>query len=65
MRRDTVTAVAHLSGVPARTIRNWIGEGRITVEYRRGRLLVDQDEVEQLRDLRGQGRLPHLPPPAV
>lgn len=62
MRRDTVTAVAHLTGVPARTIRTWIGDGRITVVWSKGKLLVDQEEVEQLADLRGQGRLPRLPP---
>lgn len=64
MRRDTVTAVAHLTGVPARTIRNWIGDGRITVEWHKGKLLVDQDEIEQLSDRRGQGRLRRLPPGA-
>lgn len=62
--RDTVTSIAHLSGVPARTIRNWIGEGRVTCEWNAGKLIVDLAEVEALAELRGAGRLRRLPPGA-
>jgi DNA-binding transcriptional MerR regulator len=38
--KETVTITAELTGVPIRTIRRWVGEGRITSEWDCGRLLV-------------------------
>jgi excisionase family DNA binding protein len=60
--RETVTTTAELTGVPVRTIRRWIGEGRITADWDRGRLLVSPLEVSELADTRGTGRLRRLRP---
>lgn len=40
------------TGVPARTIRRWITEGRLTSMMTNGVYYVRLSEVEQLRDLR-------------
>jgi predicted site-specific integrase-resolvase len=60
--RETVTITAELTGVPIRTIRRWVGEGRITSEWDCGRLLVSPLEVSELADTRGAGRLRRLRP---
>jgi predicted site-specific integrase-resolvase len=58
--RETVTVTAELTGVPVRTIRNWIGQGRVTATWDRGRLLVSPLEVSELAETRGDGRLRRL-----
>lgn len=64
MVRETIPIAARLAGVPERTIRNWVRDGRITERWDRGRRLVEPQEVMALRDMRedsGQRQLPNLP----
>ena len=45
-------------GIPARTIRRWHAEGRITdPEIDKGRYLWLETEIDQMRQLRGASRL--------
>lgn len=58
----TVAEAARITKVPARTIRNWIGAGRITSKWDAGRLQVSAWEILEVADRRtGRQRLPKLP----
>ncbi|WP_214103222.1 MerR family transcriptional regulator [Acrocarpospora catenulata] len=58
-RRISTAAASRLYGIPARTIRRWHAEGRITgPEVDKGRHLWLQSEIDQLAQLRGTSRLP-------
>jgi excisionase family DNA binding protein len=58
--RVPITVVAKASAVPARTLRRWVAEGRITSERRGREWLIDPIELVQLEDIRERsaGRLP-------
>lgn len=59
--RISTADAALLYRIPARTLRRWHTEGRITV-HRDGRnLLWDCAELDQLTEQRGGGRLPRTP----
>lgn len=47
--------------IPARTLRRWHTEGRITVQRDGRNLLWDCDELDQLAEQRGDSRLPKTP----
>lgn len=51
-KRVTLDIVAAGTGVPVRTLRRWIAEGRMTAERRNGRWLVDPLEVVELVEMR-------------
>jgi predicted site-specific integrase-resolvase len=59
--RISTADAALLYRIPARTLRRWHAEGRITV-HREGRnLWWNLDELDQLAGQRGEGRLPRTP----
>lgn len=59
--RISTADAAQLYRIPARTLRRWHQEGRITV-HRDGRnLWWDCNELDQLAEQRGAGRLPRTP----
>jgi predicted site-specific integrase-resolvase len=59
---ETVAVTSKLTGVPERTIRNWIRDGRITAQWYQGKRLVSPIEVSEVAEYREQtGRLPNLP----
>lgn len=51
-KRVTLDIVAAGTGVPVRTLRRWIAEGRMTAERHNGRWLVDPLEVVELVEMR-------------
>jgi excisionase family DNA binding protein len=56
--RVTTTEASRIYRIPARTLQRWTAEGRLT-STRRGRsILLSCDELDQLTELRGDGRLP-------
>lgn len=58
-RRITTADASRLYGIPARTIRRWHTEGRITdPEIRHGKHWWLHSEIDQLAQLRGTSRLP-------
>jgi hypothetical protein len=60
--RMTTKEITELYGIPARTLRRWHAEGRMTDPIvERGRFLWSLDEIDQLSALRGRGRLPRAP----
>lgn len=59
---ETVSIASRLTGVPERTIRNWIKDGRITAQWYKGKRLVSVLEVSEVAEHRdGRTRLPNLP----
>lgn len=60
----TVSDAARLAGVPVRTVYTWIADQRLTVRIPPGRRSRDRRvnpvEVQELADLRRDGRLPRL-----
>ena len=57
-RRITTADASRLYGIPARTIRRWHAEGRITdPEIQHGRYLWLETEIDQMCQLRGGSRL--------
>ena len=60
--RVTIEVAAKASTIPARTLRRWAAEGRLTTERRGREWLIDPVELVQLEDLRHTltGRLPRL-----
>jgi len=51
-KRVTLDVVAAGTGVPIRTLRRWIAEGRMTAERTDRRWLVDPLEVAELVEMR-------------
>jgi len=59
MSLETVREASRLTAVPARTIRRWIEDQRLTARRRGRAWLVDPQQVSELAGLRGaRGRLP-------
>jgi len=57
-RRITTSDAEAIYGIPARTIRRWHTEGRITdPEVDKGKLMWLETEIDQMRQLRGKTRL--------
>jgi predicted site-specific integrase-resolvase len=57
-RRITTRDAEALYGIPARTIRRWYTEGRLTDPViDKGRYLWMQTEIDQMHQLRGASRL--------
>jgi excisionase family DNA binding protein len=61
--KSTVRDAAYFTDVPVRTLRRWVSQGRLrSWAGRNDWLIVDLEEVAELRDTRGQGgRLPRQP----
>lgn len=58
-RRITTADAEAIYGIPARTIRRWHAEGRITDPLvDKGRYLWLETEIDQMCQLRGVSRLP-------
>jgi hypothetical protein len=54
-----VAVAAQLAGVPERTLRMWVEEGRLTSRRIRGVIMVNVLEAQELAELqRHLGRLP-------
>ncbi|MFI6296723.1 hypothetical protein ACIBEJ_34395 [Nonomuraea sp. NPDC050790] len=59
--RISTAEAAYMYKIPARTLRRWHAEGRITVERDGRNLLWSRTELDQLTKLRGNTRLPRMP----
>lgn len=59
--RISTADAALLYRIPARTLRRWHQEGRITVQRDGRNLLWSCAELDQLADQREAGRLPRTP----
>ncbi|WP_157251106.1 helix-turn-helix domain-containing protein [Nonomuraea typhae] len=57
----TTTDAQRIYDIPARTIRRWIHEGRLTHQRDGRTILVSCDELDQLADIRAGRRLPRTP----
>ncbi|MDF5758597.1 helix-turn-helix domain-containing protein [Spongiactinospora sp. TRM90649] len=60
-QRISTADAARIYRIPARTIRRWHSEGRLTATRDGKRLLWSCAELDQLADLRGASRLPRTP----
>lgn len=59
--RITTAEAADIYHIPARTLRRWANEGRLTTTRQGRTILLNPDELDQLSDLRADTRLPRSP----
>ncbi|MGI5288043.1 helix-turn-helix domain-containing protein [Nonomuraea polychroma] len=59
--RISTADAAVIYHIPARTLRRWVNEGRLTSQRQGRAILVNCDELDQLADLRDGHRLPRAP----